>query len=83
MQSVERCVFGCDYGVTSWADRDEADELVTLLGLAPGMRLLNVGAGSGWPGLYLAQTPDKRLRYRACRRSFIGSADRCGKGRQG
>ena len=56
MQSVERYVFGCDYGATSWADRDEADELVTLLGLAPGMRLLDVGAGSGWPSLYLAQT---------------------------
>lgn len=56
MQSVERYVFGCDYGATSWADRDEADELVTLLGLAPGVRLLDVGAGSGWPGLYLGQT---------------------------
>lgn len=56
MQSVERCAFGCDYGATSWANRDEADELATLLELAPGTRLLDVGAGSGWPGLYMAQT---------------------------
>ena len=54
MQSVERCAFGCDYGATSWANRDEADELVELLELAPGKRLLDVGAGSGWPGLYMA-----------------------------
>jgi ubiquinone/menaquinone biosynthesis C-methylase UbiE len=56
LQSVERCVFGCDYGATSWANRDEADELATLLELAPGVRLLDVGAGSGRPGLYMAQT---------------------------
>lgn len=54
MQSAERCAFGCDYGATSWANRDEADELVKLLELAPGKRLLDVGAGSGWPGLYMA-----------------------------
>lgn len=56
MQSVERCAFGCDYGATSWANRDEADELAKLLELAPGRRLLDVGAGSGWPGLYMART---------------------------
>jgi SAM-dependent methyltransferase len=54
MKSVERCAFGCDYGATSWANRDEADELTKLLELAPGKRLLDVGAGSGWPGLYMA-----------------------------
>ena len=56
MKSVERCAFGCDYGATSWANRDEADELIKLLELASGKRLLDVGAGSGWPGLYMAQT---------------------------
>ena len=54
MRTVERCAFGCDYGATSWANRDEADELAKLLELAPGKRLLDVGAGSGWPGLYMA-----------------------------
>jgi SAM-dependent methyltransferase len=54
--AVERSVCGCDYGGTSWTTRDEADRIRTLLGLRPGLRLLDVGSGSGWPGLYLART---------------------------
>ena len=55
MLSLERSICGCDYGGTSWATRDEARRIAALLGLRPGLRLLDVGAGSGWPGLYLAQ----------------------------
>ena len=55
MLSVERSVCGCDYGGTSWTTRDEARRIGALLGLRPGLRLLDVGAGSGWPGLYLAE----------------------------
>ncbi|MDJ1157637.1 class I SAM-dependent methyltransferase [Chelatococcus sp. SYSU_G07232] len=54
MQAVERRVCGCVYGATSWATRDEADLIAAALGLEPGIRLLEVGAGSGWPALYLA-----------------------------
>jgi SAM-dependent methyltransferase len=54
VQAVERAVCGCDYGGTSWATRDEADEIAAALELAPGVRLLEIGAGSGWPSLYLA-----------------------------
>ena len=53
-QAVERAVCGCDYGGTSWATRDEAGQIAAALELAPGVRLLEVGAGSGWPALYLA-----------------------------
>ena len=53
---IERRVCGCDYGGTSWSTREEADRFGKLLELAPGRRLLEVGAGSGWPGLYLAKT---------------------------
>ena len=56
MLDVERAVTGCDYGGTSWTTRDEADRLGRFLALRPGTRLLEVGAGSGWPGLYLART---------------------------
>ncbi len=54
VRAVERAVCGCDYGGTSWATRDEAGRIAAALELAPGVRLLEVGAGSGWPALYLA-----------------------------
>ena len=54
VQAVERVVCGCDYGGTSWATRDEVDQIAVALDLAPGVGLLEVGAGSGWPALYLA-----------------------------
>ncbi len=54
IKRIERTVCGCDYGGTSWTTRAEAVELADLLGLKPGRRLLEVGAGSGWPGLFLA-----------------------------
>ena len=56
MREVERAVCGCDYGGTSWTTRHEALQAGELLQLGPGRRLLDVGAGSGWPGLYLART---------------------------
>lgn len=54
MRRIERVVCGCDYGGTSWATRAEAEQIGKLLGLRPGKRLLEVGAGSGWPALFLA-----------------------------
>ncbi|HSF93688.1 MAG TPA: class I SAM-dependent methyltransferase [Thermohalobaculum sp.] len=55
VQAVERAVCGCDYGGTSWATRDEADRIAAALELGPHRSLLEIGAGSGWPGLYLAR----------------------------
>jgi ubiquinone/menaquinone biosynthesis C-methylase UbiE len=54
VRELERSVLGCDYGATSWTTRDEAGTVAGLLALRPGMRLLDVGAGAGWPGLYLS-----------------------------
>ncbi len=56
MLAIERRVCGCDYGGSSWTTRGEADRMAALLALRPGARLLDLGAGSGWPGLYLAAT---------------------------
>ncbi len=56
MRAIEGRVLGCDYGGSSWTARDEADAMVTTLGLAPGMRLLDIGAGVGWPGIYISDT---------------------------
>lgn len=55
MLAIERGVCGCDYGGSSWTTVDEAERIMAGLGLRPGMRLLDLGAGSGWPGLYLAK----------------------------
>lgn len=54
MREVERSVLGCDYGGTSWTTTDQAQQIIRLLKLGSGDHLLDIGAGSGWPGLYLA-----------------------------
>jgi ubiquinone/menaquinone biosynthesis C-methylase UbiE len=55
MRRIERSVCGCDYGATSLTTFDETRILGELLALKPGKRLLDVGSGTGWPGLYLAK----------------------------
>lgn len=53
MRELERDVLGCDYGGTSWTTRSQAEHIANSLELGPGMHLLEVGSGSGWPGLFL------------------------------
>lgn len=52
---IELATCGCDYGATSWTTQKEARNVCEMLELGPEKRLLEVGAGSGWPGLYLAK----------------------------
>ena len=52
---MEHRLCGCDYVTTGYTTREEARRMATLLDLQPGDSLLDVGAGSGWPGLYLAK----------------------------
>ena len=54
MRELERDVLGCDFGGTSWTTKSQADAIPAALGLKPGVSLLEIGAGTGWPGLYLA-----------------------------
>ena len=55
MLTIERNVCGCDYGGNSWTTQAEAEQMVARLALHPGVRLLDLGAGSGWPGLYMGK----------------------------
>lgn len=55
MLTIERSVCGCDYGGNSWTTRAEAEQMAAHLALRPGVRLLDLGAGSGWPGLYMGK----------------------------
>ncbi len=55
MLTIERSVCGCDYGGNSWTTQAEAERMAARLALHPGVRLLDLGAGSGWPGLYMGK----------------------------
>lgn len=53
---IEREVIGGDWGANGYTTLDQADELAERLDLDASKRLLDVGTGQGWPGLYLAKT---------------------------
>jgi len=55
MRAIEREVCGCDFGGNSWTNRAQVDEQIRMLGLSEKSRLVDLGAGTGWPGLYMAQ----------------------------
>jgi len=55
IRKIEKAVCGCSYGATSWATRKEANHISRLLRLKPNTHLLEIGAGAGWPGIYLAK----------------------------
>ena len=46
---------GADVGANGYTTMAQADELADVLRLRPGVRLLDIGAGRGWPSLYLAK----------------------------
>lgn len=53
-RQLQHELLGTDYAWDGWCTASQADRLHDLLGLRPGDRLLDVGTGSGWPGLHLA-----------------------------
>ena len=55
VDDIERRVIGAVWGANGFTTRAQADELGERLHLAPGKRLLDIGAGRGWPSLYLAR----------------------------
>jgi 2-polyprenyl-3-methyl-5-hydroxy-6-metoxy-1,4-benzoquinol methylase len=51
---IELRVIGGDWGANGFTTVTQADTLADKLGLSAGDRLLDLGSGRGWPGLYLA-----------------------------
>jgi SAM-dependent methyltransferase len=51
---IEQRVIGGDWGANGYTTMAQADILADGLGLSAGDRLLDLGTGRGWPGLYLA-----------------------------
>jgi 2-polyprenyl-3-methyl-5-hydroxy-6-metoxy-1,4-benzoquinol methylase len=51
---IEQRVIGGDWGANGFTTMAQADTLASGLGLSAGDRLLDLGTGRGWPGLYLA-----------------------------
>jgi 2-polyprenyl-3-methyl-5-hydroxy-6-metoxy-1,4-benzoquinol methylase len=51
---IERRVIGGDWGANGFTTMAQADTLARQLHLSAGDRLLDLGSGRGWPGLYLA-----------------------------
>lgn len=85
-RDVERLVIGSDFGATGYTTVAQADLLSERLALAPEKRLLDVGSGRGWPGLYLAKQsgctvvltdlPEEGMRTAARRASAEGLSGR-------
>ena len=54
VRGVEQRVIGGDWGANGYTTIAQADDLADRLRLRHGDLLLDLGAGRGWPGLYLA-----------------------------
>ena len=87
MREIERRVRGSDYGGTSWATLEQVQQSASRLLLKPGLCLLDIGAGSGWPALLLAtqsgcdvvltDLPLSGLRVARARAAHDGLSSRC------
>ena len=54
VRTIEQIVVGGDWGANGYTTLAQADDLADRLRLHEGGLLLDIGAGRGWPGLYMA-----------------------------
>ena len=55
LDRIESKVIGETFGANGYTTRAQADSLIEALHIEAHHRVLDVGAGRGWPGVYLAQ----------------------------
>ena len=87
-RQIEQRVIGGDWGANGFTTMAQADTLARELDLSAADRLLDLGSGRGWPGLYLAtrtgcqvvltDLPLEGLRVAASRATSEGLAARAG-----
>jgi 2-polyprenyl-3-methyl-5-hydroxy-6-metoxy-1,4-benzoquinol methylase len=87
-RQIEQRVIGGDWGANGFTTMVQAETLARQLHLSAGDRLLDLGSGRGWPGLYLAartgcrvvlaDLPLEGLRVAADRAASEGLAARTG-----
>lgn len=56
VRAIELAVIGGDWGANGYTTIAQADQLADMLELGTASLVLDLGAGRGWPGLYLAAT---------------------------
>jgi 2-polyprenyl-3-methyl-5-hydroxy-6-metoxy-1,4-benzoquinol methylase len=54
VRTIEQIVIGGDWGANGYTTLAQADDLADRLRLHKSRLLLDIGAGRGWPGLYMA-----------------------------
>jgi SAM-dependent methyltransferase len=54
-RAIECAVIGYNGGANGYTTLRQAEGLGRALGLRPGMRMLDIGSGRGWPAIYLAE----------------------------
>jgi ubiquinone/menaquinone biosynthesis C-methylase UbiE len=55
LADIERAVVDADYGANGYTTRAQVDAMVSRLDVRSSDVVLDLGTGSGWPGLYVAR----------------------------